>query len=509
MSVWFRDKTNRLTRMDPNPPQNMEGQEAGDMNPLPIQIPNEALVPQGRYMQDYLNPTRASTPSCIVLPANAHTFTIKPGMLPSLPTFHGMESESPYLHVKEFEEMVGTMVDGPRREDIARLKLFPFSLKDRAKIWLNSLRSNSIISWGSMQEEFFKKFFPMNKTASLKKLIYNFQEKEEESFYACWERYKDLLTAIPHHGYNTGRILSFFYEGISAQTRQFINMMCNGQFMRKSPEEALDFFDELAENNQSWDFSYSAENSRQALGSNTSGHGKYTLREPDDLQAKYTQLARKLEALEIKKVHEISTPNKIEDFCVICDRPGHSAAGCPTLPAFKEVLHGGDQISVNAMSQTQGQKPFNSAYSNTYNPGWRNHPNFSWRNADNSNLSQGGQTSNPPQQHASPMGLNPYGNQNQGQANFQQAQYQNHNQNVYQPPQKRSLEDTLHNFIQNQQASWVQNNQAISDIRIQLTNLTTAVGGMQLEKGKFPSQPLANPKGQSSIETSITSETQS
>ena len=91
----------------------------------------------------------------------------------------------------------------------------------------------------------------MNKTASLKKLIYNFQEREDESFYACWERYKDLLIAIPHHGYDTGRILSFFYERIAPQTRQFINMMCNGQFMRKSPEEAQDLFDKLAENNQS------------------------------------------------------------------------------------------------------------------------------------------------------------------------------------------------------------------------------------------------------------------
>ena len=65
--------------------------------------------------------------------------------------------------------------------------------------------------------------------------------------------------------------------------------------MRKSSEEALDFFDELAENNQSWDFSYSVDNSR------TSEHSKYMLREQDDLQAKYTQLARKLEVFELKK----------------------------------------------------------------------------------------------------------------------------------------------------------------------------------------------------------------
>ena len=56
----------------------------------------------------------------------------------------------------------------------------------------------------------------MNKIAFLKKMIYNFQEMEEESFYACWKRHKNLLNAIPHHGNDTGRILSFFYEGISA-----------------------------------------------------------------------------------------------------------------------------------------------------------------------------------------------------------------------------------------------------------------------------------------------------
>ena len=61
---------------------------------------------------------------------NAHTFGIKPGMLPSLSTFHGMESESPYLNVKEYEKIVGTMVDGHQREEITRLKLFPFFLND-------------------------------------------------------------------------------------------------------------------------------------------------------------------------------------------------------------------------------------------------------------------------------------------------------------------------------------------------------------------------------------------
>ena len=155
MSVWYRDNFGILTRMDQTPHNNMEGHEEEGRARLQLHVPKQVTASQGRHTQDYLNPTRESTPSCIILPANAHTLVIKTGILPSLPTFHGMESESTYLHKKEFEKMVGTMVDGPQREDIVHLKLFPFSLKDRAKIWLNSLRACSITSWGIMQDNLF------------------------------------------------------------------------------------------------------------------------------------------------------------------------------------------------------------------------------------------------------------------------------------------------------------------------------------------------------------------
>ena len=104
MSVWYRDITGRLTRMDQPPHHNMQGHEEKGRVCLQVQVPNEAHVHHGRHMQDYFNLTKALTSSCINLLANAHTFVIKPGMLSSLPTFHGMESESPYLHVKDLRK---------------------------------------------------------------------------------------------------------------------------------------------------------------------------------------------------------------------------------------------------------------------------------------------------------------------------------------------------------------------------------------------------------------------
>ena len=75
------------------------------------------------------------------------------------PTFHGMESENPYAHIKEFEDVCNTFQEGGASIDLMRLKLFPFTLKDKAKIWLNSLRPRSIRTWTDLQAEFLKKFF--------------------------------------------------------------------------------------------------------------------------------------------------------------------------------------------------------------------------------------------------------------------------------------------------------------------------------------------------------------
>jgi hypothetical protein len=45
-----------------------------------------------------------------------------------------------------------------------RLKLFSFSIKDKAKTWLQNLRSGSIRAWDEMQQQFLKKFFPSHRT---------------------------------------------------------------------------------------------------------------------------------------------------------------------------------------------------------------------------------------------------------------------------------------------------------------------------------------------------------
>ena len=114
---------------------------------------------------------------------------VRPYILPLLPTFHGMESEKPYTHIRDFEEVCNTFKEDATNLDLMRLKFFPLTLKDKAKIWLNSLRRRTIQNWTEIQAEFLKKIFSTHRTNSLKKHIYTFAAHENEKFYQCWERY--------------------------------------------------------------------------------------------------------------------------------------------------------------------------------------------------------------------------------------------------------------------------------------------------------------------------------
>jgi hypothetical protein len=184
----------------------------------------------------------------------------------------------------------------------------------------------------------------------------------------------------------------------------------------------------------------------------------YNLREDHDLQTKFASLARKVEALELKKSGQLKFVQDI--VCQICE-----TNDCPTLPSFKECLH------EQAHALNSFQRPSHNLYSQTYNPGWRNHPNFNWK-SDNNNA----QTSPPPFQ---------------AHHNFQ-------NSHGYTPPYapspRRNLEETLHAFIEKQETINTQLAQSMTDFKDTLAKFTSTLSFQ--EKGKFPSQPQQNPKGQ-------------
>ena len=50
-----------------------------------------------------------------------------------LSVFRVLDQENPYQHVMEFEDICGAMKINHMTEDALKLRLFPFSLKEKAK----------------------------------------------------------------------------------------------------------------------------------------------------------------------------------------------------------------------------------------------------------------------------------------------------------------------------------------------------------------------------------------
>ena len=83
-------------------------------------------------MRDHIHPPRVRATSYIVTPAE--DVVVRPYLVSLFPTFHGMENENPYTHIREFEEVCITFMEGAIDMDLLTLKAFPLTLKDKAKI---------------------------------------------------------------------------------------------------------------------------------------------------------------------------------------------------------------------------------------------------------------------------------------------------------------------------------------------------------------------------------------
>ena len=72
-------------------------------------------------------------------------------------------------------------------DDAISLRLFPFSLKEKAKHWLNLEPLDSTTTWDDLVHKFLSNFFPPTKVTKMRIEIHNFSYFEGEAFYEAWD----------------------------------------------------------------------------------------------------------------------------------------------------------------------------------------------------------------------------------------------------------------------------------------------------------------------------------
>ena len=93
-------------------------------------------------------------------------FRIDSHVMSMLPIFHGKPYEDPYRHVDELSQVceINHLQNVPA--DTMKMKLFPATLRDRAKDWFLKL-GKEFTSWTEMEEDFLRKYYSVGKTTSV------------------------------------------------------------------------------------------------------------------------------------------------------------------------------------------------------------------------------------------------------------------------------------------------------------------------------------------------------
>jgi hypothetical protein len=304
-----------------------------------------------RALKEYTIQSSDESYDAIVYPLVDENFEIKPALiyLVQQNQFFGSPTEDPNLHVSNFLRLSGTL---NANQEAVRLHLFPFSLGDRASAWFNSLEVGSITSWNQMRQTFLSRFFPHSKTVQLRNQIIRFTQKDGESLYHAWERFKEMLRLCPHHGLEKWFIIHAFYNGLLYSTRIYVDAAAGGALMNKTYTAAYALIEDMVQNYYQW----TSERVISAVAPSPSkkGAGMYEVSSSDHLTAKVDALFHKIDKLNVSAY----TPAPVMPPSEIRGIIDHTGAECQLGSA--ESLE-----QLNYAQYNQGMRPTQNFFNKT------------------------------------------------------------------------------------------------------------------------------------------------
>ncbi|CAL9020135.1 unnamed protein product [Prunus brigantina] len=330
------------------------------------------VIPEaGDPLGNSLTAHATNIPGCITYPAveEGSTFEIKHHMLSILPTFHGLSTNDPNMHIAEFlMRCKNILVKGFSAESI-KLRLFPYTLKDQARRWLLTLPSGSISTWNQLSEKFLNKYYPASKTLDMKTQILSFAQKPNEEFHEAWERFKELNGKCPHSGISSTDQVHIFFRGLNMTTKSLVNASCGGSYKDKNAQEACLLFEIMAADTQQW----AVEQPQSRSVFEISNGSPYMSAQIEKMGKKLERFDAKFDML-LQRIpgSQVAVQQPLPAAYSICNVTTHDFLSCPHKDAYTEFA----TEQVNAFNNFQ--RPRYDPYSNVYNPGWRDHPNFKW-----------------------------------------------------------------------------------------------------------------------------------
>lgn len=302
--------------------------------------------PVRRRLREFALASSSGVHSPIKMPAiGTSIVNIMPAIITMMQmsySFGGSATEDPNKHIADFLEICETLnVNGVSNEAI-RLRLFPFSIRGKAKTWLQSETHHSITTWDDLVTKSLDKFFPPSRTVRLKTEINNCVQYENENIYEAWERYKEILRKCPHHGLEKWAIATQFYNGLSSANRTLVDATTGGAFDDKYGDEAYALIETIARKMYQWPSERMILKKPAAVV-----HG---IEANSALEARLSSQEKKMDAMIQMMTQGQSSVNVVQSVvCEICGGP-HSGVECQAPDPFAPTKQ------VSYVNQHQKQK---------------------------------------------------------------------------------------------------------------------------------------------------------
>ena len=187
-------------------------------------------------MEDFWRPVIQAEYSAVKQPVvDANNFELKPALITMVQQnqFTGHPTKDPNEHLGRFLKMENTVKLNGVRPEVIKLHLFPFSLRDIAATWYESLTYGLVDTLEEFVEAFLGRFFPPSLTTDRRRKIIVFQQGEDESLYTAWERYKRLPKRCPMHGIDLKTQMDIVYHSLNDTSKGIIDASFCGAFKRK------------------------------------------------------------------------------------------------------------------------------------------------------------------------------------------------------------------------------------------------------------------------------------
>jgi len=168
-------------------------------------------------------------------------------------------------HLDELGRLCGlTKINGVN-EDGFKIRLFPFSLGDKAYLWEKTLLRIQSQPGTTAKRPSWQNSSP---TIELQDSGMRYPDLFRSKMKASvkLESAKGYQTKCPHHKFKQASLLSTLYRGVLPKIRMLLDTASNGNFMNKDVEEGW----ELVENLAQWDGNYNEDYDRSIRTSSES-----------------------------------------------------------------------------------------------------------------------------------------------------------------------------------------------------------------------------------------------